>query len=214
MPKSRPAAASKPALMPARLASIAAVPLSAKPLLDQRRQDIARPKPSSRAAMPSAIMLGRPSGMAFAISFIGISTTRAPARGDARRQFAAARIADHQAVRSDLDLGAEAVGIEPVDADQQVEPVGQAFDRVGWPGAPGPPPRRRGSAGRPCGSAARASRRRSPPRAGNCRRSARRRRRCRRSRPRYFATSPWSTSSCRRRAPIRARDARQLQDVI
>ncbi len=28
--------------------------------------------------MPSAIMLGRPSGMSLAMSFIGISTTRAP----------------------------------------------------------------------------------------------------------------------------------------
>ena len=55
-------------------------------------------KPSSRAAMPSAIMLGRPSGMALAISFIGISTTRAPDCGHHRRQVAAARIADHQSL--------------------------------------------------------------------------------------------------------------------
>ena len=32
-------------------------------------------------------------------------------------------------MRSDHDLGAETVGIEPVDADQQVELIGQAFDR-------------------------------------------------------------------------------------
>ena len=50
--------------------------------------------------------------------------------GHHRRQVAAARIADHQSLRPGLDFGAETVGIQPVDADQEVELVGQAFDRV------------------------------------------------------------------------------------
>ena len=50
--------------------------------------------------------------------------------GHHRRQVAAARIADHQGLRSGLDFGAETVGVQPVDADQQVEPVGQTFDRM------------------------------------------------------------------------------------
>ena len=47
--------------------------------------------------------------------------------GHHRRQVAAARIADHQGVRSGLDFGAETVGVQPVDADQEVEPVGQSI---------------------------------------------------------------------------------------
>ncbi len=47
-----------------------------------------------------------------------------------RRQVAAARIADHQSLRAGLDFGAETVGVQPVDADHEVEPVGQTFDRV------------------------------------------------------------------------------------
>ena len=72
-----PAAALKPALMPARLAAMAAGPLSTRRFLIGANACSAV-KTSSRLAMPSAIMLGRPSGMALANSFIGTSTTRAP----------------------------------------------------------------------------------------------------------------------------------------
>ena len=44
--------------------------------------------------------------------------------GDHRWQVAAARVADHQSLRPGLDLRAETVGVEPVDADQKVVAVG------------------------------------------------------------------------------------------
>ena len=51
--------------------------------------------------------------------------------GDHRRQVAAARVADHQGLRPGLDFRAETVGVEPVDADQQVVAVGQRLNRLG-----------------------------------------------------------------------------------
>ena len=50
--------------------------------------------------------------------------------GHHRRRLAAAGIADHKGLRSDLDFGAEAVGVQPVDANQEVELVGQTLDRM------------------------------------------------------------------------------------
>ena len=44
--------------------------------------------------------------------------------GHHRRRLAAAGIADHQGLRSDLDFGAETVDVQPVDADHQVELIG------------------------------------------------------------------------------------------
>ena len=75
-------------------------------------------------------MLGRPSGMALAISFIGTSTTRAPdsvtiGGGSPPRGSLITNVCG-----PDFDFGAEAVGVEPVDADHQVELVGQTFDRM------------------------------------------------------------------------------------
>ena len=71
--------------------------------------------------------------------------------GHHRRQVAAAGVADHQGFRPDLDFSAETVGIEPVDADQQVKLVGQAFDRMNGQAKEALPPRRRGSGGPGCG---------------------------------------------------------------
>ena len=47
-----------------------------------------------------------------------------------RRRLAAVGVADHQGLRAGLDFRAETVGIEPVDADQEVESVRHALDRV------------------------------------------------------------------------------------
>ena len=68
-----------PAFSPARLASTAAAPLSANrfSITGVKKSSAS---PSRPAAIPSAIMFGRPPGMAFAISLIGTSTTRAPVR--------------------------------------------------------------------------------------------------------------------------------------
>jgi hypothetical protein len=49
--------------------------------------------------------------------------------GHHRRQVTATRIADHQAVRTDVDFGSEALGVEPIDADQDIVAIGQAFHR-------------------------------------------------------------------------------------
>ncbi len=109
--------------------SIASLPLPAS-CFSSRPDSTSSSIPSSFPAIPSAIMLGRPSGIAFAMSFIGISTSRAPALSIDWRLLAAARIADHKTVRAELDFGAEPVGVEPVDADKQIEMVGHAFDRT------------------------------------------------------------------------------------
>src|SRR5208283_2459034 len=44
-------------------------------------------------------------------------------------QVAAAWIADYQAVRADLDLGAKSIGVQPIDADQQIESIRKTLDR-------------------------------------------------------------------------------------
>ena len=96
--------------MPARLASMAALPFSLN-RLSNSAETTSTSSPISRAAIPNAIMLGRPSGMAFAMSFTGSSRTCAPAaaiRGGVRRR-AGSLITN--ALRAHFDLGAEAVAL-------------------------------------------------------------------------------------------------------
>src|SRR5579871_295838 len=78
-PRSRRVAASMPARRPALLASIAWRPLSANCFSTTlvRTSSLNRSRPAAR---PTAIMFGRPSGMALAISLIGTSAIREAAR--------------------------------------------------------------------------------------------------------------------------------------
>ena len=69
--------------------------------------------------------------MAFAILLYRDFDDAGAALRYARRRFAAPRVADDEAVRAGLELGAEALCVEPVDADHQVEAIGEAFDRTG-----------------------------------------------------------------------------------
>ena len=128
------------------------LPLVGKALLDRRRMICSTVKPSSRPAMPSAIMLGRPSGMALAISFIGTSID---AGADSPR-----RIGGRSPPRGSLitrlcgpaSISApKRCGIEPVDADHEVEPVAAGTRPAVRRGATARPLRRRGFAGRRCG---------------------------------------------------------------
>ena len=128
-PNSMPAAASKPALMPARLASMAAGALVGEALLD-RREDLLDGEAEQPGGDAERDHVGAPVGNGLGHLLHRDVDDAGAGLGDHRRQVAAARVADHQGLRPGLDLRAETVGVEPVDADQKVEAVGQAFDRV------------------------------------------------------------------------------------
>ena len=127
--KSMLAAAPNPTLIPARLASMAAGPLSARRFsIGANTCSICKAEQAARDAERDHVGASVGDGLGhllhrnFDDACAGFK--------DHRRRLAAARVADHQRLRAGLDLGAETVGVQPVDADKYVEFVGQTFDRM------------------------------------------------------------------------------------
>ena len=100
-----------------------------QPLLDHRHDNVLR-EPEQAGGNAERDHVRAPVGNGFR-HFLDRDLDHAcTAAADRGRQVAAARVADHQAMRRRLDFGAETMGVEPIDTDEEIEMFRRAFDRA------------------------------------------------------------------------------------